>query len=168
MRKIAWSVLAAALALAAPTAARAGVVLELSAGSGATVDPSPASRIPTNVMLAGGFSFASLLKLELGTVANFGDVKSSKFNMDLRPMAVVSPPLFPLYLRGILTVTNLVRDSVKIGYGGGLGASFGVAGVGAFLEADALSRIVEVPTVTGGTRDKTTWTAEGRLGVRWD
>jgi hypothetical protein len=160
---------AAALAmLAGPAAARAGLVVELSAGSGFRWDPSPTERVPTNVMVAPGVSLAGMLKLELGLLANLADVKGSKFDLDLRPMVVVSPPLFPLYLRGIFAVTNLANGPQKIQYGGALGMSFGALGFGGFVEAGVVPRVVEVTSASGAKSDQTHWLAEGRLGVYWD
>ncbi len=159
---------AAALAiLAGPAAARAGFVLEASAGSGLRWDPSPTERTPTNVMLAPGYGVGGVLKLELGVLANLADVKGSKFDVDLRPMVVVSPPLFPLYLRGIFAVTNLGSGPRNIQYGGALGLSFGLLGVGAFVEAGIVPRVVEVTTASGAKKDETHRLAEGRLGVYW-
>ncbi len=166
MKRLVLSAAALAL-LAGPVAARAGAVLEFSAGSGFRWDPSPTERTPTNLMLAGGYSFAHMLKLELGVVGNLSDVKGSKFDVDLRPMLVVSPPLFPLYLRGIFAVTNLANGPQKIQYGGALGFSFGLLGIGGFLEAGIVPRVVEITTPTGKT-DKTYRLAEGRVGVYWD
>lgn len=160
---------AAALAvLAVPATSRAGFVLELSAGSGFRWDPTPTERIPTNVMLAPGVSFAGMLKLELGLVANLADVKGSDFDIDLRPMIVIAPPILPIYARGIFAVTNLTNGPQKIQYGGALGVAFGLFGVGAFVEAGIVPRVVEVPTATGGKRDVTHKIAEGRVGVYWD
>lgn len=159
---------AAALAiLAGPLSARAGVVLELSAGSGFRWDPSPTERTPTNLMIAPGYSLGGMLKLELGVLANLADVKGSKFDVDLRPMVVIAPPLFPLYLRGIFAVTNLANGPQKIQYGGALGVSFGLFGVGGFVEAGIVPRVVEVSTPAGKT-DQTHRLAEGRVGVYWD
>jgi hypothetical protein len=160
---------AAALALlVGPAAARAGAVIEVSAGSGFKYDPSPTERTPTNVMLAPGYSFAGMLKLELGLLGNLGDVKGSKFDLDLRPMLVVSPPMIPVYVRGIFAVTNLKDGPRKIQYGGALGTSFGALGFGAFLEAGLVPRVVEIVDAAGAKSDKTFWLAEGRLGVYWD
>lgn len=117
MKKLILSAAALALLLG-PAAASAGVVVELSAGSGLRYDPSPAERTPTNLMIAPGVSVAGILKLELGLLGNLGDVKGSKFDLDLRPMIVVSPPFFPLYARGIFAVTNLTNGPQKIQYGG--------------------------------------------------
>jgi hypothetical protein len=160
---------AAALALLlGPAASRAGVVIEGSVGSGFRYDPTPTERTPTNVMLAPGYSFAGIVKLELGLVGNLGDVKGSKFDLDLRPMVVVSPPFFPLYARGIFAVTNLTNGPQKVQYGGALGMSFGALGFGGFLEAGLVPRVVEVTDAAGAKSDKTYWLAEGRVGVYWD
>jgi hypothetical protein len=145
---------AAALALLlAPAASRAGVVVELSAGSGFRYDPSPTERTPTNLMVAPGYSFAGMLKLELGLVGNLGDVKGSKFDLDLRPMVVVSPPIVPIYLRGIFAVTNLTNGPQKVQYGGALGTSFGALGFGGFLEAGLVPRVVEITDAAGANWD---------------
>jgi hypothetical protein len=166
MRKLMLAV-AAILVLAGPGSANAGPLLELSVGSGFRFDPTPIERIPTNLMLTGGYSFAGVVKLELGAVANLGDVEHSDFEVDLRPMVVLAPPGFPLYLRGIFGVSGLVEGPRDINYGGALGTDFGLFGVGAFLEAGALSRRIEVPTPAGTAKD-TVWMAEGRFGVYWD
>ncbi|HEY6001397.1 MAG TPA: hypothetical protein VIV57_00905 [Anaeromyxobacter sp.] len=160
---------AAALALLlGPAASRAGVVIELSAGSGFRYDPSPTERTPTNLMVAPGYSFLGMVKLELGLVGNLGDVKGSKFDLDLRPMIVFSPPIIPVYARGIFAVTNLTNGPQKVQYGGALGMSFGALGFGGFLEAGLVPRVVEVTDATGAKSDKTYWLAEGRVGVYWD
>lgn len=159
-----------ALALAlllGPAAARAGVVVELSAGSGFRYDPKPVERTPTNVMIAPGYSIAGILKLELGLAANLSDVEGSKFELDLRPMVVVSPPLFPLYVRGVFGVTNLVDGPQKVTYGGALGTSFGLMGVGLFLEAGVLHRTLSL-TTSGVESNVDYWVGEGRLGVYFD
>jgi hypothetical protein len=162
MRKSILGALAVAL-LAGPAVAKAGVVVEVSAGSGFVYDPGPIARIPTNVMIAPGVSFAKMLRLELGLLGNLGDVKASKFDLDLRPMVVLKPPMFPLYLRGILGVTNLIDGPKKLTYGGALGMDFGLFGLGAFLEAGIVPRVVEV---AGG--DQTIKIFEGRIGAYWD
>ncbi len=149
--------------LAGPAVARAGTIIEGSVGSGFRWDPSPVERIPTNVMLAAGYSFASVLKLELGVVGNLADVKHSKFDLDLRPMIVLKPPVLPFYVRGILGVSGLVEGPAALNYGGALGVRLGLLGVGAFLEAGALSRRVKF-----NGENKDSWVAEGRLGVYWD
>jgi hypothetical protein len=114
-------------------------------------------------MLAAGYSFASVLKLELGVVGNLADVKHSKFDLDLRPMIVLKPPVLPFYVRGILGVSGLVEGPAALNYGGALGVRLGALGVGAFLEAGAISRRVKIDD-----RNKDSWVAEARLGVYWD
>ena len=162
MAKLSSAVLALALFLC-PVAARAGGLLEGSIGSGFRWQPKPTERIPTNVELTLGYSFP-IVKIELGGVANFNDVKSSKFDVDLRPMLVVKPPAFPLYFRGILSYSNLVEGPKAFGYGGAIGSRFGPPiGLGVFLEAGAIAKRVKI-----GTVEKDTWFAEGRLGFYWD
>jgi hypothetical protein len=161
MKKLAPGLLLA-LALAVPSAARADVVFELSLGSGAKVEPSPNERIPTNIMLAGGFSFA-VLKLELGLVGNLGDVENSEFDLSLRPMVVLSIPAFPFYLRGILSVNGLVDGPTEVDYGGALGLSFGLFGLGMFLEAGYLPTDLKLDTGTVHAK-----IVEGRIGAYWD
>jgi hypothetical protein len=161
---------AAALVAAAgaPSAAHAGVVLELSVGSGARIDPEPVERIATNIMLAGGFSFAGMLKLELGLVGNLGDVQNSEFDISLRPMLVVSPPVIPFYLRGIFAVNGMVDGPTEIAYGAALGLSFGLFGLGVFLEAGYLPTDVNVDQGDGTTKKQRVKLVEGRLGAYWD
>jgi hypothetical protein len=160
MAKLHWALVASALLLA-PLTARAGLVFEGSAGSGITLSPHSGDRIPTNVMLTGGYSFP-VFKLELGVVGNLADVEHSKFDLDIRPMLVVKPPLFPVYARAIAGVSGLVEGPSSFTYGGALGVRIGL-GVGAFLEAGALSKRIKV-----NDENRDAWYAEGRLGVYWD
>lgn len=169
MKTSARALLAALALAAAPSAAHAGVVFELSAGSGVRVDPKPTERIPTNVMLASGFSFAGMLKLELGLLGNLGDVEDSKFDLALRPMIVISPPIIPLYARGIFAVNGLVEGPTRVAWGGALGVSFGLFGLGVFLEAGYLPQDIDIPDPTTGKDVKTrVQLVEGRLGAYWD
>ncbi len=169
MRRIPFALLALTL-LASPAAARAGMLFEASVGSGVRAGIGSAERIPTNVMATVGYGFADMLKLEVGALANLGDAKSSfstggsKFDVDVRGMVVVSPPLFPLYLRGIAGVTSLKTKPAKFTYGGALGAGFGLFGVGAFVEAGAMQHTYEIATPVG-TVSKDGWQIEGRLGI---
>jgi len=163
MAKLISAVLALALCLS-PAAARAGgLLLEGSVGTGYRWTPDPQTRTPTNVMLTLGYSFPTVLKLEVGGVANFEDVKDAKFDVDLRGMAVAKFPGFPLYFRGILGVANLIEGPNGPIYGGATGFRFGALGLGGFLEAGAVSK-----KMTFDSGDKTTWIAEGRLGFYWD
>jgi hypothetical protein len=177
MRKLLVGIAALGLATA-PAAARAGAVVELSAGVGSQLQPSVA-RAPTSVMIAPGWSFASVLKLELGLAAALGDVRNARADVELRPMVVVSPPLFPLYLRGVLAVQNLANGPTQVAYGGAVGLSFGVplAGLGLFAEVGLLPRNVTIDLQSGApvvgstanaTKDEFRWFAEGRLGAYYE
>jgi hypothetical protein len=119
-------------------------------------------------MLASGFSFAGMLKLELGLLGNLGDVQNSKFDLALRPMIVISPPLIPLYIRGIFAVNGLVEGPTRIAYGGALGLSFGLFGIGVFLEAGYLPQDIDIPDETGKDVKTRVKLVEGRLGAYWD
>jgi hypothetical protein len=169
MNRLARALLAAlALAAAAPSTAEAGVVFELSLGSGARIDPEPQERIPTNIMLATGFSFASMLRLELGLIGYLSDVQDSKFDMSLRPMIVVAPPLLPLYVRGIFAVNGLVEGPTSVGWGAALGLSFGMFGIGGFIEAGYLPQDREVEQADGSKKEIRETLVEGRIGAYWD
>ncbi len=162
MAKLFSAVVALALSLC-PFSARAGGLIEGSVGSGFRWEPKPTERIPTNVALTLGYSLP-VVKFELGAVGNLNDVKSSKFDLDLRPMLVVKPPLFPFYFRGILSYSNLIEGPKTVGYGAAVGGRIGPPiGIGAFLEAGAIMKRLKL-----GTVEKDTWFAEGRLGVYWD
>lgn len=152
------SVLFAAIIFAIPLSAQAGFILEGSLGSGYLVKPEEAKgRIPTNIMLAPGYGLGEWLRAELGLLAALGDVEDSDFDVELRPMLVVAPPLFPLYARAIFAVTNLASDlDTGVAYGGALGISFSLLGLGAFAEAGV------VPHRTSG---ETYTIIEGRLGA---
>jgi hypothetical protein len=171
MRKLTLGLLTLAL-LASPVAASAGGFhLELSLGSGVTAGVGDTTRIPTNVGLTVGYGFTDMLKLQLGAIASLGDVQDSLANptgstpnLDLRAMVVVSPPLFPLYFRGILGITNLVEGSQDFTWGGAVGLGFGMFGIGAFIEAGGMQRtytydVAGVPTSEKG------WQVEGRIGI---
>ncbi|HXU81108.1 MAG TPA: hypothetical protein VN914_06910 [Polyangia bacterium] len=143
-----------ALCLAAPASARA-MGLELSLGKGATVSPDTKAQ-PLNLMAAPGISFV-VVRLQLGLVADLPDVQNSKFDIGLRPMLTISPPILPLYGRVVFAVNNMIHgDRRSFTYGGALGLSFGLAGVGVFAEAGLL------PRVKSGV---TAWVIEGRLGL---
>jgi hypothetical protein len=161
MAKLLSILVALALSLA-PAAARAGTIWEGSVGSGLRWQPSPVERIPTNVMVAVGYS-TKVLKLELGAMGNLADVKHSKFDLELRPMLVVKPPLLPIYARAITGVSGLLEKPVGFVYGAAVGVRMGALGVGAFLEAGAVAKRLRIED-----KDKDVWYAEGRLGVYWD
>ncbi len=161
MAKLFSAVVALTLSLLPLSARATGFMVEGSAGTGYRWT-SPQERIPTNVMLTLGYSFP-VVKLELGAVANFADVKDAKFDVDLRGMLVLKPPVFPLYFRGILGTANLVEGPKSPLYGGAVGYRFGALGTGVFLEGGAITKQQEIDG-----KKKDVWFAEGRLGVYWD
>ena len=100
--------------------AQAGWVIEGSIGKGGRVKE-PRGWEPTNVMGVVGYEFLSLIRPELGVVADLGDVKNSKFDLQLRPMLGIYPPILPLYARAIFLVKNLLND---VDYGIGAAGGF--------------------------------------------
>jgi hypothetical protein len=138
--------------LAAPLSAHAGFGVEGSVGKGVALDPTKAQ--PTNLMVAPGYGFL-FLRLQLGVAADLPDVEASKFDLGLRPMLTLSPPILPLYARLVLAWNNLFHDST-VAYGGALGFGLSFAGIGVFAEAGVLPRDYQ---------DKLQWVIEGRAGV---
>jgi hypothetical protein len=154
MRKLLTALLLV-FAVSAPLSAQAGWGVEGSLGKGAQVKPD-AKAMPTNIMVAPGFGIV-LLRLQLGLVANLGDVENSKFDIGLRPMVTISPPVLPLYARLILSVDNLTHsEQWVISYGGAVGLSVGLAGVSIFAEAGLLPNNKD---------SEFRWVVEGRAGV---
>jgi hypothetical protein len=135
----------------APVAARADIIMGASVGSGVTVKPEIA-RTPTNIMLAPGWGLGEMLRLELGIVADLGDVEASKFDLGVRPMLVIDPPVLPLHGRLIVGASNLLDDPV-ITYGGAIGIGGSIAGLGLYLEVGVLPK-----------GDAETVAVEGRVG----
>jgi hypothetical protein len=136
-------------------AARAGWIIEGSVGKGAKVSPTPRQATQTNIMIAPGVTFLSLLRLELGLLNELPDTKNSKFNLELRPMLVVAPPILPLYGRLVLGITNLIDGPTTVAWGAAGGVKIGIGPVGVFAEAGFLPR----------SRNNTlNWVIEGRLG----
>jgi hypothetical protein len=172
MRRLSLALLTLAL-LASPLAVRAGGFhVEGSVGSGVRTGVGDAARIPTNLMATLGYGFTDMIKLQVGAVANLGDVSASysaggsKFDVDLRGMLVVAPPLFPLYLRGIAGVTSLKSKPARFTWGGALGMSFGLLGVGVFGEVGAMQRAYQMADpVTAIETEKMGLQVEGRIGV---
>jgi hypothetical protein len=141
--------------LSCPAFARADMVLEGSVGVGWEVSPN-SGRQPTNIMIAPGYALGDLLKLELGLVANLGDVEGREFDIGIRPMLVISPPLLPVYGRVIMAVNNLAEGPVTYAWGGALGLMLTFGPTGVFIEGDLL------PRNAGG---EVVWLAEARAGV---
>ncbi len=146
-----------AILLGASSQASAGLVLEGSLGKGVMVKPST-KAMQTNVMLAPGYEFL-WIRASLGIVGDLPDVQDSKFNLQLRPMITVAPPLLPIYGRVVVAIQNLGRSGDKtIAYGPVLGFSLSLAGIGVFAEAGLL------PQKIGS---ETAWVVEGRAGVSY-
>lgn len=171
MRRIPFALLSLTL-LAAPAAARAGLLLEASVGSGIRAGIGSTERIPTNVMATLGYGFAGMLKVELGALATLGDARKgfstggSTVDFDLRPMLVIAPPMSPVYLRAIAGVTSLKVKPTRFSYGGAVGVGFGLLGVGAFGEVGAMQHRYELVLPGGvGTVTKDGWQIEGRVGL---
>jgi hypothetical protein len=160
MRKLGLAILVVALWLA-PRAASAGPLVEASLGLGWNVNaPAGAeSRQPINVMIAPGYGFLSdLIKVQVGVAGSgFGDVSGDVFRLQIRPMVTVKPPLFPLYLRGMLAFLDVTHsDSSQTAFGAAAGLTFGLANIGIFGEVGAL---------TFSTAGSQYWIVEGRAGV---
>ena len=163
MRRWFQAALVLSVLVVAP-AARAGWIIEGSLGKGATVSPSPVRQTQTNLMIAPGVTFlADMLRLQLGVVGDLPDVKASKFDLQLRPMFVVAPPILPIYGRAIFAVANVFHNNgpkTLFAYGAAAGLKFGLGPVGVFAEAGLLPRSVEVMGVS-----KINWVIEGRIGA---
>jgi len=156
MRKLLTSFLFVALMLSA-AAAHAGWVIEGSVGKGYRVDE-PRGWEPTNVMVAPGYQLLGILRLQLGLVGDLGDVENRKFDLELRPMIGIYPPILPLYARAIFAVQNLLHDHKQVAVGGAAGIKIGLPfiGLGFFVEGGVLPRFDPGATVV-----------EGRAGAFW-
>ena len=153
MRNLSWVFVVALMIV--PMTAKAGFVIEGSVGSGFTVKPDCCHRTPTNIMLAPGYGLGEMLRAELGIVGNMADVENSEFDLQLRPMLVIDPPIIPIYGRLVLGIFNLLSDAdTEIAYGGALGVSFSLMGLGVFGE---------VGYIPVGNAD--TQLLEGRVGA---
>jgi hypothetical protein len=142
-------------------AARAGWIVEGSVGKGVKVSPSPVKATQTNLMLAPGYTLLDILRFEVGLVGDLPDLQASKFDLQVRPMIVVAPPIFPLYGRAIFAVTNILNGKTTVAYGAAAGIKFGLGPVGVFAEAGVLPRSVSPPIGPS----QINWVIEGRLGA---
>ncbi len=151
--------LVAAFVAMAPGTAQAGWVIEGSLGKGAQVKPERQVE-PTNIMIAPGYHLLGMLRLQLGMVAELGDTKDRDFDLQLRPMIGIYPPILPLYARLIFAVQGLLDDDRRYAVGGAGGIKFGIplTGLGIFAELGVLPRFVDSQTQT---------VLEGRLGAFW-
>ncbi len=148
--------------LMSPLAARAGWLIEGSAGIGAQVKPTPVKREQWNLMVTPGYVLPIPLvdlALQLGAVFDGPDSDSRKSNLELRPMLMIKAPVLPVYGRVIMAVNNLLgRDGLEREYafGGAGGLRFGLGPIGVFAEAGVLPR---------SRNDKLSWIIEGRGGA---
>jgi len=140
-------------------AAHAGWILEGSLGKGYQVS-NPKGATQTNLMIAPGVTFlADLLRLQVGFVGDLPDVKDSKFDLQIRPMFVLAPPILPIYGRAIFAIANLLHNNgpdTHIAFGAAAGLKFGLGPVGVFAEAGLLPRSIA---------SNIYWAFEGRLGA---
>jgi hypothetical protein len=159
MRKaLTIAVLSTMLLVVGGSRAHAGWVIEASVGKGGRVNE-PRGWEPTNVMAAPGYQFLGILRAQLGLVGDLGDVKNSKFDLQLRPMIGIYPPILPLYGRAIFAFQNLLNGPRHMAVGGAVGLKIGLPfiGLGIFAEGGVLPRFA----------DNTQMVVEGRLGGYW-
>lgn len=144
------------VSFAAPSAAHA-IGVELSAGKGVAFDPTKAQ--PTNLMVAPGIQLL-WVRANLGLVADLPDVEASKFDIGVRPMLSLHPPILPLYGKLVFAFNNLLDEGPgrSFAYGGALGLEIVFASLGVFAEAGFLPRN---PKGDQGF----TWVLEGRAGL---
>ena len=140
--------------------ASASVRLSLSLGEGVEVSPDQRPQA-TNLMFTPGWSPIDLLRLELGILTGLENARNGStagLNLEFRPMLVISPPLIPIYLRAIFAIIDPTDDGGRrtVAYGGALGLGGSLAGLGLFVEAGVLPRIL---------RNEVRWVVEGRAGV---
>jgi hypothetical protein len=156
--------------LMSPLAARAGWLVEGSAGIGAQVSPTPVKREQWNLMVAPGYILPIPLVdigLQLGAVFDGPDSDSRKSNIELRPMLMVKAPVLPIFGRVIMAVNNLAgRDGVnrEFAFGASGGLRFGLGPVGVFAEVGVLPRSREIVS-EGKAETKFAWIVEGRGGA---
>jgi hypothetical protein len=154
MRKLALSVVVA-LAVLVPAAAQASVVVEASLGRGYQIKPTTSSNLPTNIMIAPGVGLGDVLKLELGMVWDMPHSgQGNQFR--LRPMLVLNPPIIPIYGRLICGVTDVFGDNRGFEFGGAVGVSVSLLGLGIFGEVGYLPERIHSTTLT---------VVEGRVGA---
>jgi hypothetical protein len=146
---------------AAAGAAQAhGASLSVSAGSGYVVD-NGGGRIPTNIMVAPGFNLLgdNFLRFEVGFVADLPDVRQGNFDLQLRPMLVLTAPIIPIYGKLVGGVTQLVHGPLQTAFGG-------VVGIEAPCFADS-HIFAEAGYIPRANHDAFLSVFEGRLGLRF-
>lgn len=155
MRHLAKLILAFALA-AVPAVAHADFILEGSAGSGYQVSPSvDTNRQPINLMLAGGWGFGEWIRGEVGVLAEIPDSDKYDFDLQVRPMLVIDPPIIPIYGRLIVGVADLLDDA-HFAFGGMVGLGGSIGGIGLFAEAGMVPKVID---------SDFNWILEGRAGL---
>jgi len=138
MRTLSMTALALALVLT-PMAAQAGFVIEGSLGYGMTVKPEVKTE-GQSLMLAPGYALlGEVLRLELGFVFNRSQLQDGDFQLQLRPMLVLDPPILPFYARAIAGFDDPFGDR-QVAFGGALGVGGSLMGLGIFAEAAYLPR----------------------------
>ena len=142
-----------------PREAHATFDLEFSIGAGGQVSPNRAYEA-TNLMVTPGIGILeNILRFELGVLGSFAAVANRdphSFDLELRPMVVISPPIIPLYLRIIFAGVDLFSPKRTVAYGAALGVGISAFGLGIFGELGVLPRVFE---------SQFQWLLEGRVGV---
>ncbi len=140
-----------------PLAASADFSLAVSAGKAIRLSPTMRGE-PTTLMVAPGWGLAEkLLRAEVGLVAALPDLAGGggRFDIQVRPGILVSPPLLPIHGRAFAVVDRII-NGVRLLPGAALGLNFNLGDVGVFAEAGALPRF-------GGTEVE--WLLEPRAGA---
>lgn len=154
MRKTLFALSLFGLLATAPLSAHAGFVIEGSVGKPYQVTE-PSGFMPTNIMIAPGYEFLEMIRIQLGLAAQLADVKNSQFAAQLRPSIGLFPPILPLFARATFAVQN-IGDDAKIATGISGGLKLSLLGAGVFLEAGYLPTFAD---------SKTYSVVEGRLGA---
>ena len=146
-----------------PGLSQAAWELEGSLGKGGQLN-SPRGWEQLNLMVTPGYAL-SILRLQLGIVANFADQSDSATNLELRPMIAIVPPILPIYGRVIFAFNNLIgRSGTKreVAYGAAGGLRLGLGPIGVFAEVGVLPRYRNFAAFAGS---KLAWVIEGRVGA---
>jgi len=120
------------------------LTLTLSAGTG-WQGSQPRGRIPTNLMVSPGIEiYHQMLRLDIGLVADLGDIEGRQFNIEVRPSLVLELPVVPIYFRVTAGLAGLLHGPVAVA----LGPSIGVRGGLGFVSI--LGEIGYIPIVIDG------------------
>src|SRR5512137_2677138 len=119
-----------------PAAARAGFILEASAGKGYQVSPTPRGWEQLNLNIAPGWApslpVLSMFHLQLGIVTDIADNSGSKTTLELRPTLSLIPPILPLYGRVMVVIGDVLgryEGKREYPFGGAVGARIGIPGI---------------------------------------